>query len=132
MLYTREQLEARTVVDDECLLWTGATAGKGYGVVSDDRERYVHRLALLLDGRPLAPGEQARHLCGRPACLNPSHLAAGDQSANEADKIATGAYRHGRPGVTHCGRYLDGGSRCRRPPHDGPCTIDTDRGASKQ
>lgn len=125
MRQTLERIEARTIPDGDCLIWTGATAGKGYPVAADDRERYVHRLVLLLDGRPLAPGEQARHLCGRAACVNRQHITAGDQAANEADKITTGTYRHGRPGVTHCGRYLPGQYRCRRPPHSGPCTPET-------
>jgi hypothetical protein len=111
-------------VERECLLWNGALAGKGYPVASDDRERYVHRLVLLLDGRPLQKGEQAAHSCGHSRCINPLHLRGADQADNEADKRSHGTYNHGWPGVTHCGRYLSDGGRCKRLPHDGPCKPD--------
>ena len=130
MIYTKKQLLARTETEDACLVWQGAKAGRGYGVVSDSRERYVHRLMLLLDGRPLAPGEQAAHRCGRRDCINPEHLYAASQAENEADKKSHGTYRHGRPGLSHCGRYLspeDGpkSKRCRQNAgHSGPCKPD--------
>jgi|SRR6185369_6470643 len=124
MIHTLESLRARTEADGDCRIWIGAKAGKGYPVVTDPRERYAHRLVMLLTGRTLHPGQQAAHTCGRSLCINPSHLRASTQSENERDKAGHGTANRGRPGVTHCGRYLDLANRCRRRPHDGPCKPD--------
>lgn len=130
MIYTKAQILNRTVRSGDCFIWQGAKAGKGYGVVSDDRERYVHRLILLLEGVYLKKGEQAAHRCGHTDCVNPDHLYAADQATNEADKISHGTYRHGKPGTSHCGRYLDRAlgpksKRCRAiAGHEGPCKPD--------
>lgn len=123
MKHTMESLRKRTHDEGDCWVWDGAVAGKGYGVVKDDRERYVHRLVVILDGRTIGAGEQAAHICGRSLCCNPAHIRVGTQSENEADKRAHGTDRRGVPGVTHCGKYLDSG-RCKRKPHDGPCKPD--------
>lgn len=125
MIHTMESLRRTGKVREEggCWIWRGATAGKGYPVVCDDRERYVHRLVLLLVGRPVSKGMQAAHRCGHPTCINPDHLYAATQSENERDKDRHGTARRGIPGVTHCGKYLHSG-RCRRPPHEGPCKPD--------
>ena len=130
MLYTREELLSRTLREGECLIWQGAKAGKGYAVVSDDRDRYVHRLILLTDEGPIPPGVQVAHKCGRQDCINPEHLYKATQSENEADKKKHGRYNHGKPGVSHCGKYLmpelgPKSSRCRREAsHQGPCKPD--------
>ena len=50
MIHTIDSLRQKVALDGDCWLWQGALAGKGYPVVADDRERYVHRLVLLLDG----------------------------------------------------------------------------------
>lgn len=94
MIHTIDSLRQKVALDGDCWLWQGALAGKGYPVVADDRERYVHRLVLLLDGRGLVEGKQAAHRCGRSVCVNPAHIYAATQSENERDKIAHG---EGRP-----------------------------------
>jgi hypothetical protein len=131
MIYTEELLLSRTAQSDDCLIWQGAKAGKGYAVSSDDRERYVHRLMLMLKlGAPLGKGEQSAHRCGRIDCINPEHLYVADQAQNEADKRTHGTYRHGKPGTSHCGRYLTPGigpksKRCKGiAGHEGPCKPD--------
>lgn len=126
MLHTMDTLiqTGRTTRVGECLVWHGAKAGRGYGVVGDDRERYVHRLVMLLDGRTVPPGHQAAHKCGNKACIEPTHLYAATQRQNERDKIGHGTYVHGSPGVSYCGKWLTrerSGPRCRREPHEGPC-----------
>lgn len=125
MIHTVESMRATGKVtrEGECLVWNGALAGKGYGVIADDRERYAHRLALLLDDRP-AGEQQARHRCGNTRCIEPSHLLSGTQAQNEADKALIGRNNRGIPGVTHCGRYLNSHERCKREPHEGPCKPD--------
>lgn len=128
MLYSRDALLARTVPVGSCLVWQGAKAGKGYAVVADNRERYVHRLMFTLAGNPLRKGEQAAHTCGRSDCINPDHLYRASQSDNELDKVRHGRYHHGKPGSSHCGRYLNPdlgrrSKRCRNAAgHSGQCS----------
>lgn len=58
-----------------CLLWTGATAGAGYGVVRlAGRMVYVHRLAYAELVGPIPEGHVMDHLCRRHACWAPGHL----------------------------------------------------------
>lgn len=75
-----------------CWVWTGATAGKGYGRFRlRGRKVYVHRLVLEAKiGRLLAPGEQALHHCDHPLCVNPDHLFVGTQQDNMDDMTAKG------------------------------------------
>lgn len=47
----------------------------------------AHRVAFVLAGRTLEPGEVVRHLCNTPGCVNPQHLAAGTQRQNIADRL---------------------------------------------
>ena len=126
MLHTMDTLYSTGKVTShgDCLIRNGALAGKGYPVVADDRERYVHRLVALLSGAPIEVGKQAAHRCGNSRCINPEHIYSATQAENESDKKAHGTYNHGRPGVTHCGRYLGNNERCKKLPHDGPCKPD--------
>ena len=123
MIHTLDSLRRKTTSEGDCWIWQGASAGKGYPVVRDDRERYAHRLVLLLEGHALTEGQQAAHRCGRSMCINPKHIYAATQSENERDKDSHGTARRGVPGVTHCGKYRTVG-RCKRPPHEGPCDPD--------
>jgi len=83
-----------------CWMW-GATFQEGdperYGLVTNavrDRfgERYAHRLALILDGRP--PGDlNALHHCDRPPCVRPDHLYVGTDRDNMRDMTERGRRR---------------------------------------
>jgi hypothetical protein len=88
------RVTGKVTFEGDCWIWNAATAGKGYGVVGDDRERYVHRLVFLLThGRAAFP--QAAHRCGRNACFFPDHVYETDQVGNEADKVRHGRTIHG-------------------------------------
>ncbi|UJE15705.1 HNH endonuclease [Gordonia phage Ligma] len=71
-----------------CLVWTGATARKGYGVIRwrADRMTTATRVSWELEhGRPPAPDELIRHTCDNPPCVNPAHLLVGDHADNSND-----------------------------------------------
>lgn len=67
------RLAARCVrADSGCLLWTGLTNGRGYGLIkngpkSERRMVTTHRAAFVLHVRPLEPGEHVLHRCDTPA-----------------------------------------------------------------
>lgn len=130
MIYTLDQLMGRTKTEGGCKIWQGAKAGKGYGVVADDRERYVHRLVLLLTDPDYDPDLQTAHTCGKSDCVNPSHLYDATQAQNEGDKIRHGTDRRGIPGLSHCGKYLvprlgRKSPRCKSAAgHEAPCKPD--------
>lgn len=62
-----------------CWLWVGALRN-GYGVIGLGRRSSgvarAHRLAYEWEKGPIPSGLVLDHLCGNPACVNPSHLEA--------------------------------------------------------
>lgn len=62
--------------EEECWLWTGTTAGDGYGriSVSNGKVTVVHRLAYQLLIGPIPEGMTLDHLCRVRHCVNPRHL----------------------------------------------------------
>ena len=91
---------ARAVPFDVCLIAAGRPVHKGYRRTQyRGRKFYLHRAIVeRAIGRHLAEGEQTRHLCHRPMCINPSHLTFGDSFENAADKTTAGR--------TACGEQL--------------------------
>lgn len=76
---------------DDCIVWTGAKAGNGYGVkFHNGRTEYVHRIAAEKAFGPIPSGMVVMHKCDNPACHNPSHLEIGTQRQNMADMRAKG------------------------------------------
>lgn len=76
---------------DDCIVWTGAKAGRGYGVkLHNGRMEYVHRIAAEATFGPIPKGMVVMHKCDNPACHNPNHLEVGTQSQNMADMRAKG------------------------------------------
>jgi hypothetical protein len=63
--------------DGECLIWTGAKGGTGYGMVNrDGRAWHVHRILYELQHGPLPPKWVVDHICRNRACVELTHLRA--------------------------------------------------------
>lgn len=67
-----------------CLLWSGHLSASGYGRITvDGVSAAVHRAAWeAANGTGIAEGLVVDHLCGRRACVNPSHLEVVTQREN--------------------------------------------------
>jgi hypothetical protein len=75
----------------ECILWPFETGREGYGLVSLDGERLVHRVVCRrAHGAPPDGKPNALHRCGNPSCISYWHLYWGDWRENAED-----ARRHG-------------------------------------
>ena len=79
-----------------CIVWIGATDGKGYARVTAERvtvygQPLMHRYILSLKvQRSLHEWELACHTCDRPACICPGHLYIGTHQSNANDKVKRG------------------------------------------
>lgn len=69
-----------------CWLWTGCTAGAGYGTFNEGGMRYAHRAAYTHFIGPVPPGAHVLHRCDVPLCCNPAHLFVGTPADNMRDK----------------------------------------------
>lgn len=77
-----------------CWLWTGATAGIGYGQFSmNGRQFRAHRVALFGIAN-YSTKDFALHKCDVPLCVNPAHLFAGTQADNVRDCVEKGRRRN--------------------------------------
>jgi hypothetical protein len=116
-----DRLWGRVDKTETCWLWTGHTAGEGYGVISvDGRDAYVHRLVHEWLVGPIPEGYEVDHLCRVRLCVRPEHLEAVTQQENHrramayrrAKHAARTHCRHGHPWKTNA--YFDRGRRrCR-------------------
>jgi hypothetical protein len=76
-----------------CVLWSGSTNHKGYGLimVTKGYNRSTHRVAWeLANGMPIPDGRHVLHKCDTPACVNPDHLWLGSNLDNTRDRMAKG------------------------------------------
>lgn len=79
-----------------CIVWTGATDDKGYGLFRPDGRRgpilrsHIWALTRLL-GRPIADGFGALHTCDCPPCVNTDHLYEGTAQDNADDRDGRGS-----------------------------------------
>lgn len=96
------------LTDSGCIVWTGPTNNKGYGVIRhNSRLKTVHRLMCLWVHGPAPKGKPfALHTCDNPPCIRPDHLYWGTQADNMRDASKRGRIRGGRRGPykTHCKR----------------------------
>ena len=70
------RMMVRVIQAGACLVWTGPTAGEGYGNTTfGTRDRlYVHRIAVEATTGEIPPGMEVDHLCRNRVCVNPDHL----------------------------------------------------------
>lgn len=71
-----------------CFEWQASTCRDGYGRFSiGGKKKQAHRVAYAIENGPIPGGLVVRHVaCSNPSCVRASHLAAGDQAANIADR----------------------------------------------
>lgn len=84
--------------ENDCWLWTGSIAGKGYGSIKATRSRrwlYAHRLSWEIANGPLPEGANVLHRCDTPACVNPAHLFIGSKEDNAQDMKAKDRHLYG-------------------------------------
>ena len=85
----------------ECVEWARGREFDGYGQLHfDGKASRAHRVALELKiGRKLRSGEQARHICDNPPCVNQDHLEVGTSADNTKDRDDRGRdrYRYNSP-----------------------------------
>lgn len=69
-----------------CLLWAGAAARRGYGVLNLRGSLHsAHRLSYEEYIGPIPAGFFCLHKCDTPACINPNHLYLGTHKDNMKD-----------------------------------------------
>lgn len=85
-----------------CWLWTGAMHYIGYGHFwSGGKCHRVHRLSLVIHGRPLVPGQSIDHLCGNRLCVNPDHL---ENTPHRVNSLRGNSPHSQNARLTHCKR----------------------------
>lgn len=85
----------------DCIEWTGATTGNGYGQKRSKGKRVkVHRLVWAEANGPIPQGLKVLHTCDNPPCYNLEHLYLGTHAKNMQDMADRGRTANGRK--THC------------------------------
>lgn len=93
-----QSFAARTTPSGDCLLWTGSTTRRGYGVTTDHGRRLMaHHYAWEQAGNPPVPdGMFLDHECHVESCVEVSHLRLATRSQNNAHR--RGAQSNGSSG----------------------------------
>lgn len=76
---------------ESCWMWLGGHTSDGYGSVSyQGKNQSASRVAFLLSGGQLEPGQVVMHSCDNRGCCNPKHLSSGTVADNNLDMVAKG------------------------------------------
>lgn len=82
-----DALAARTTRDGDCLLWTGAKSGSGYGVIRvNGRNTPAHRVSWERANGAIPDGLFVDHLCFNRACVKVEHLRLATNGQNGANR----------------------------------------------
>lgn len=90
----KERLERLSKLNNEnaCIEWTGASTGKGYGVIRigstiNNTRRIIttHRLSYIVNIGDIPDGLWVLHKCDNKPCINPDHLFLGTPKDNMDD-----------------------------------------------
>lgn len=88
---------------DDCFVWTGPLAGRGYGIKWPRRGKkrpvYIHRFVYELCYGPIPKGLVVHHRCENKRCANPLHLEVHTQRNNILDGQGVSAINARK---THC------------------------------
>lgn len=89
------RIAAKSRADGECLIWTGACNGSGYGSITVGGRRgykeLVHRIAWIARyGVPPPETPLVLHHCDNPPCWRDGHLFLGTYADNMADMVSKG------------------------------------------
>ncbi|TQJ60508.1 AP2 domain-containing protein [Arthrobacter sp. SLBN-83] len=86
-----ESFAARTKRQGDCLIWTGAKYGDGYGkiTVRSTEAMSVHRWAYEKAHGPIPEGMKVDHTCHNPLCCNAEHLRLATQKQNGENRAGT-------------------------------------------
>jgi hypothetical protein len=83
---------SKTEQDKQCIVWTGALDGHGYGCFRyEGRSVLAHRVSWKLFTGSW-PDQCLCHSCDNPRCVNVEHLFEGTRGDNNRDKAAKGRH----------------------------------------
>jgi hypothetical protein len=87
---TKSEIEDFSIPVPEagCWLWTRGTDKCGYGkTYVNGRHIGAHRASYLAYSGPIPVGQEVRHKCDTPLCVNPDHLLLGTHKDNSLDRV---------------------------------------------
>lgn len=87
-----EAFAARTEWQGDCLIWTGANDGNGYGVLRVNGERTrAHRFAWERAYGSIPEGMFVDHTCHKKPCVNVEHLRLATRPENGSNRAGPSA-----------------------------------------